>query len=88
MSRSTDTEASAASILATRGWLEPIALADPKPPSRPEPIDGKLPEDILYPDILDRLDEAGLEREFALVRRTLREMDQPHLDQFLDAWPE
>jgi predicted PolB exonuclease-like 3'-5' exonuclease len=34
------------------------------------------------------LDAAGLQREFALVRETLAAMNQPHLDEFLDAWPE
>jgi predicted PolB exonuclease-like 3'-5' exonuclease len=43
---------------------------------------------LRYEFMRGNLDTAGLEREFALVRRTLREMDQPHLDQFLDAWPE
>ncbi len=32
------------------------------------------------------LDEAGLEREFALVRETLQSIDQPHLTEFLTAW--
>ena len=32
------------------------------------------------------LDEAELEREFALVRSTLEGMKQPHLDEFLSAW--
>ncbi len=32
------------------------------------------------------LDDKGLEREFALVRKTLEHMDQPHLDEFLAAW--
>ncbi len=32
------------------------------------------------------LDDAGLEREFALVRSTLSEMDVPHLNEFSDAW--
>ena len=32
------------------------------------------------------LDEAGLEKEYALVRETIRGMDQPHLTEFLDAW--
>ena len=32
------------------------------------------------------LDDKGLEREFALVRRTLEELDQPHLNEFLAAW--
>jgi len=32
------------------------------------------------------LDDAALEREFALVRSTLVEMDQPHLNEFLGAW--
>jgi predicted PolB exonuclease-like 3'-5' exonuclease len=34
------------------------------------------------------LDAARLEREFALVRETLKGMDVPHLNEFLDAWPE
>lgn len=33
------------------------------------------------------LDDAGLSREFELVRKTLAEMRQPHLDEFLAAWP-
>lgn len=32
------------------------------------------------------LDEAGLEREFALVRETLEGMQEAHLDEFLAAW--
>jgi len=32
------------------------------------------------------LDDAALEREFELVRSTLLEMDQPHLNEFLGAW--
>lgn len=32
------------------------------------------------------LDEAGLEREYTLVRDTLRSLDKPHLDEFLRAW--
>ena len=32
------------------------------------------------------LDEAGLQREFDLVRKALEEMDQPHLNEFLAAW--
>jgi predicted PolB exonuclease-like 3'-5' exonuclease len=34
------------------------------------------------------LDAAGLQREFALVRETLADMDMPHLNEFLGAWPE
>ncbi|MDH3954080.1 MAG: 3'-5' exonuclease, partial [Gammaproteobacteria bacterium] len=34
------------------------------------------------------LDATGLEREFALVRETLAGMNVPHLNEFLDAWPE
>ena len=34
------------------------------------------------------LDDKQLAREFALVRSTLRELDQPHLKEFLEAWPE
>jgi len=33
------------------------------------------------------LDDRALEREFALVRSTLSAMAQPHLDEFLEAWP-
>jgi len=33
------------------------------------------------------LDAADLERELALVRTTLEGMQQPHLDEFLAAWP-
>ena len=32
------------------------------------------------------LDQAGLEREFTLVRETLRAANVPHLDEFSDAW--
>ncbi|MEM9401743.1 MAG: 3'-5' exonuclease [Pseudomonadota bacterium] len=32
------------------------------------------------------LDDAGLEREFDLVRRTLSDMNVSHLNEFLDAW--
>jgi predicted PolB exonuclease-like 3'-5' exonuclease len=34
------------------------------------------------------LDEAGLAREYDIVRATLRSMDRPHLTEFLDAWPD
>lgn len=34
------------------------------------------------------LDEAALQREYGLVRATLRELGQPHLDEFLAAWPQ
>jgi hypothetical protein len=34
------------------------------------------------------LDGAGLEREFKLVRSTLKASGQPHLDEFLAAWQE
>ncbi len=34
------------------------------------------------------LDQKELEREYALVRSTLARMDQPHLNEFLAAWPE
>ena len=34
------------------------------------------------------LDDVGLKREYQLVRDTLKRMDSPHLDEFLDAWPE
>jgi predicted PolB exonuclease-like 3'-5' exonuclease len=33
------------------------------------------------------LDAEALEREFELVRTTLQSMDQPHLNEFLAAWP-
>ena len=33
-----------------------------------------------------KLDGAGLEREYQRVRETIRAMEQPHLDEFLDAW--
>jgi len=33
------------------------------------------------------IDAVGLEKEYELVRSTLRSMDQEHLNQFLDAWP-
>lgn len=33
------------------------------------------------------LDDADLAREFALVRTTLKSMQQAHIDQFLAAWP-
>ncbi len=34
------------------------------------------------------LDDKDLAREYALVRETLAAMNQPHLDEFLAAWPE
>jgi predicted PolB exonuclease-like 3'-5' exonuclease len=43
---------------------------------------------LQYEFMRGNLDAAGLEREFGLVRATLHEMDQPHLQQFLEAWPE
>lgn len=33
------------------------------------------------------LDAAGLEREYGLVRESLRALDAPHLNEFLAAWP-
>ena len=33
------------------------------------------------------LDEAALQKEFALVRSTLESLDKPHLNEFLAAWP-
>lgn len=33
------------------------------------------------------LDDKELAREFDIVRSTLAEMDQPHLNEFADAWP-
>ncbi len=33
------------------------------------------------------LDDKDLEREFALIRTTLKSMDAPHLNNFLAAWP-
>lgn len=33
------------------------------------------------------LDAAGLQREYELVRRTLEGLNQPHLNEFLAAWP-
>lgn len=33
------------------------------------------------------LDKEGLEREYELVRSTLTSMDQPHLNEFIAAWP-
>ncbi len=33
------------------------------------------------------LDDKGLAREFDIVRATLAEMDQPHLNEFAAAWP-
>lgn len=35
-----------------------------------------------------QLDDADLDREYALVRDTLRSMERPHTDEFLAAWPE
>lgn len=43
---------------------------------------------LRYEFMRGNLDTAGLSREFELVRKTLRDMQQPHLDQFLQAWPE
>ena len=34
------------------------------------------------------LDDKDLQREYALVRETLENLDQPHLGEFLAAWPE
>ena len=33
------------------------------------------------------IDAAGLEQEYSVVRSTLEGMDQPHLNEFLEAWP-
>jgi predicted PolB exonuclease-like 3'-5' exonuclease len=33
------------------------------------------------------LDDRAIEREYALVRDTLKRMDRPHLNEFLQAWP-
>ena len=35
-----------------------------------------------------KLDDRQLAREYSLVRAALKELDQPHLDEFLAAWPE
>jgi predicted PolB exonuclease-like 3'-5' exonuclease len=43
---------------------------------------------LRYEFMRGNLDTAGLEREFGLVRKTLRDMDQPHINRFLEAWPE
>jgi predicted PolB exonuclease-like 3'-5' exonuclease len=43
---------------------------------------------LRYERMRGNLDAAGLAREFELVRKTLTAMDQPHLDEFLAAWPE
>ena len=32
------------------------------------------------------LDDKGLEKEFELVRSTLKDIDRPHLNEFLEAW--
>jgi predicted PolB exonuclease-like 3'-5' exonuclease len=32
------------------------------------------------------LDDKGLDKEFELVRSTLKDLDRPHLNEFLDAW--
>ena len=34
------------------------------------------------------LDEKDLQREYALVRKTLKSLDLQHLNEFLAAWPE
>ena len=34
------------------------------------------------------LDDKDLEREFALVRSALEQLDKPHLNEFLTAWPQ
>ena len=34
-----------------------------------------------------QLDDADLEREFVLVRETLKSMERPHTEEFLAAWP-
>ena len=34
------------------------------------------------------LDDKDLKREYALIRSTLKSMDQPHLHEFLAAWPD
>ena len=41
---------------------------------------------LRYELMRDNLDESGLAREFELVRSTLTSLDQPHLNEFLEAW--
>ena len=35
-----------------------------------------------------RLDDTTLNRELELVRQTIVDMARPHLDEFVQAWPE
>ena len=41
---------------------------------------------LRYELMRGNLDERGLAREFELVRSTLTSLDQPHLNEFLEAW--
>jgi hypothetical protein len=41
---------------------------------------------LRYELMRGNLDESGLAREFELVRSTLTSLDQPHLNEFLEAW--
>jgi 3'-5' exonuclease len=42
---------------------------------------------LAFEHMRGHLDDADLEREYRLVRETLAAMKQPHLDEFLAAWP-
>ncbi|MEM7432814.1 MAG: 3'-5' exonuclease [Pseudomonadota bacterium] len=41
---------------------------------------------LKYEHMRGNLDDSGLERELELVRNTLAEMNEPHIDEFLAAW--
>jgi predicted PolB exonuclease-like 3'-5' exonuclease len=41
---------------------------------------------LRYELMRGNLDEKSLAREYALVRAALESMDQPHLNEFLEAW--
>jgi hypothetical protein len=41
---------------------------------------------LRYELIRGNLDEAGWKRETELVRKTLREANKPHFNEFLEAW--
>ena len=43
---------------------------------------------LCFEHMRGNLDDKDLEREFALVRTTLKGMDKAHLKEFLDAWPD
>lgn len=43
---------------------------------------------LRFEHLRGNIDDSGLKKELDLVRKTLEKMDQPHLNEFLAAWPD